>query len=119
MRILAITAAASAALITTPFAASATPMNSTDFETTVAHDDLDLTTREGVSRLDERVRTRIRQQCRNGGRDSASQRLERECRIGALAQARSEVRFAVAQANADRVRFARHSTAKGADTPGA
>lgn len=117
MRIKFALAAAASALIAVPAAASASPVNSTEFELTVPHNDLDLTTTEGVSRLDERVRTRIRQFCQNGGRDGASIRLERECRIGA--QATSDIRLAVAEANANRPRFARNSAAEGADTPGA
>ena len=118
--ITAAAAAAAAALVITPAAASASPVNATEFSETVAHEDLDLTTSEGVARLDERVRTRIRQLCRTGSRDSASLRLERECQIGALAQAQSEVRLAVAEANANRARFAATtSTAEGAATPGA
>jgi UrcA family protein len=115
-----ITAAATAAtLMALPAAALASPMISNDFEVTVEHEDLDLTTGEGVSRLDERVRTRIRQHCRTGGRDSASQRLERECQVGALAYAEMQVRIAVAEANTDRARLAKNSQARGTTTPGA
>ncbi|MFU7528863.1 UrcA family protein [Qipengyuania sp. ASV99] len=111
--------ALAAALITVPTVVLASPINSTEFEATVPHEDLNLSTQQGVSRLDERVRTRIRQLCRNGGRDSASIRLERECRAGAFAAAERQVRFAIAKANADRARFAANSSADGSDTPGA
>ena len=120
MRNVFLTAATAAALVITPAAASASPVNTTEFSEIVVHDDLDLTTGEGVARLDERVRTSVRQLCRTGSRDSASLRLERECQIGALAQAQSEVRLAVAEANANRPRLAATTpTAEGAATPGA
>lgn len=119
MRIKFALVAAVTALIAAPAAANGSPVNSTEFEVSVPHEDLDLSTQQGVSRLDERVRTRIRQMCRNGGRDGASIRLERECRIGAMAQAERGVRLAVAQANANRPRFAQSSTAAGNTTPGA
>ncbi|EAQ30135.1 hypothetical protein NAP1_05145 [Erythrobacter sp. NAP1] len=113
--------AAAAAALAIPAAASATPVNSTEFEEVIDHKDLDLTTRDGVTRLDDRVRTKINQMCRNGGRDSASIRLERECRSSALAAAQTEVRVAVAQANAERARFAANTSnpASEAATPGA
>jgi UrcA family protein len=117
-------AAASAALLITPaaaFANPAGPANVTEFEAEVAHDDLDLTTREGVSRLDERVRTRVRQMCQNGGRDSASVRLERECRASALAATATSVRVAIANARIESLRFAERapSPSSPAATPGA
>lgn len=102
-----------------PVAASAAPVISTDFDSKVAHDDLDLTTREGVSRLDERVRTKVRQMCQNGGRDSVSVRLERECRQSALAATAPSVRMAIAEARLDAVRLAERSPASPAATPGA
>lgn len=109
-----------AAAIAAPAIAADGPVNATDFAETVEHEDLDLTTREGVSRLDERIRTRINQMCRNGGRDSASIKLERQCRESALAAARPDVRFAIARANAERVRFAANTPAPQSDaTPGA
>lgn len=110
-----------AALIAAPTTAIASPVNSTEFEKSVQHDDLDLTTQEGVAVLDQRVRTQIRRACANGGRDSASQRLERECRESALAAAMPDVEFAIAQANVNRPRFAENSSpaASGEATPGA
>ena len=112
--ILTLTAAATA-LIIAPVAASASPDNGTEFEVTVKHDDLDLTTSEGASRLDERVRTRVFQMCHNGGRDGASQRLERQCRAGALASAETQVRLAIAEANAARARFAANPSTPASD----
>lgn len=121
MRTIITLAAAATALMVTPVAASASPPNGAEFEVTVKHDDLDLTTSEGASRLDERVRTRVFQMCRNGGRDSASQRLERQCRAGAFAAAETQVRLAIAEANADRARFAANTSTPASDatTPGA
>lgn len=110
--------AAAAALAGLPVAATASPQNTTEFNETVGHEDLDLTTSEGASRLDERIRTKVRQLCRIGGRDSASIQLERECRSSALAAALPQARLAVAQANADRARLATRSTASQAATPG-
>ena len=107
------------AVMATPASVSAAPVNATEFEAPVVHDDLDLTTREGVARLDERVRTKARQMCANGGRDSASVRLERECRATALAAAAPEIRVAIANARADRVRFAENTPASPVATPGA
>lgn len=118
MRSFALVAAATVA-ITAAAPALAAPANSTEFNATVEHDDLDLTTQRGIARLDERVRTTVRRACANGGRDSASIRLERECRNGALAAAETQVRLAIVEANADRPRFASNSTAAVADTPGA
>ncbi len=115
--ILTITAAATA--IAAPAIAHASPVNETEFNETVEHDNLDLTTQRGIARLDDRVRTEIRRACANGGRDGASVRLERECRATAFASAKSEIRLAVAEANADRVRFANNSAASDTDTPGA
>lgn len=97
----------------------ANPVNATPFETAIAHDDLDLGTNDGVSRLDERVRTKVRQMCRNGGRDGASLRLERECEASALAAAAPAIRVAVANARLDRVRLAANTPASPAATPGA
>lgn len=114
--------AATAALVAVPSITSASPVNSVEFAETVEHDDLDLTTNEGASRLDERVRTRVRQMCRMGGRDSATLRLESECRESALAATMPHVRLAIAEANADRRRLAADatsSTAPSAATPGA
>lgn len=109
-----------AAAIAAPAIAADGPVNATEFAETVEHDDLDLTTKKGVTRLDERVRTRINQMCRNGGRDSASIRLERQCRASAMASAKSELRFAEAKANANRARFAANTASPAKDaTPGA
>lgn len=118
MRNVFLTTAIAAALAIIPAAASASPINATEFSETVSHDDLDLTTREGASKLDERVRTRIRQLCQNGGRDGASLRLERECRMSALADAGHKIRVAIANARVDRVRLAQNTTASPAATPG-
>jgi len=106
------------ALTLAPAAVHATPVNATEFEAPVAHDDLDLTTNEGASRLDERVRTKVRQMCANGGRDGASVRLERECRESALAATAPAIRVAVANARLERVRFAENTPASPAATPG-
>ena len=115
---LALTAALTA--VATPAMAEQGPVNSTEFAKSIEHKDLDLTTKQGVSRLDDRIRTRINQLCRNGGRDSASIRLERQCRTSALAAAKPDVRFAIAKANAERVRFAANTSSPAKDaTPGA
>jgi UrcA family protein len=113
--------ALAAALILAPAVAHASPANTTEFDASVAHDDLDLTTNEGVSRLDERVRTWVRQMCQNGGRDSASVRLERDCRVSALAATAPQVRVAIANARAESIRFAERapSPTSPAATPGA
>lgn len=113
--------AAAATLLITPTAAFAAPANVTEFEAKVAHDDLDLTTTEGIARLDQRVRTRVRQMCQNGGRDSASVRLERKCRVGTLAATAPAVRVAIANARIESLRFAQRapSPASPASTPGA
>jgi len=124
MRTFILTLAGLTAAISAPAIASEGPtngpVNATEFAKSIDHKDLDLTTDKGVSRLDERVRTRINQMCRNGGRDSDSIRLERQCRNSALASAKPGMRFAIAQANADRVRFAVNSSPAASDaTPGA
>ncbi|QUL38753.1 UrcA family protein [Erythrobacter sp. JK5] len=104
MRFIAATFATSLALIAAPAAASG--MNATEFTAEVQHKDVDLTSRDGVALLDERLKTTIRQQCANGGRDLQSIRLERECRQSALASVERQVRFAVAEAKANKVRLA-------------
>ena len=121
MRITLALIAAPVALALTPAIAAASPVADNAFSAEVSTDDIDLTTEDGVSRLDDRIRSRIRQECATGGRDSASLRLERQCRDTALAAAETQVRFAVAAANADRRRLAGNtsSTAEGAATPGA
>jgi UrcA family protein len=113
--------ALAAALMLTPAVAHASPVNADTFEVPVAHGDLDLTTSEGVSRLDERVRTRVRQMCQTGGRDLAAYLLERECRVSALAATAPAVRVAIAKARAESLRFAERSPAPAspAATPGA
>jgi UrcA family protein len=113
--------ALAAALMLAPANAYASPANTSEFAAPVAHDDLDLTTSEGISRLDDRVRTRVRQMCQNGGRDSASIRLERECRASALAATAPAMRLAIANARAETVRFAERAPtpASPAATPGA
>lgn len=113
--------ALAAALILAPAVAHASPANMTEFNTIVAHGDLDLTTNEGVARLDERVRTRVRQMCQTGGRDLAAYLLERDCRISALAATAPAVRVAIANARAERLRFAERAPtpASPAATPGA
>lgn len=95
--------------------------NTTDFMAQIEHEDLDLTTKQGVAVLDARVKTIIRKNCANGGRDSASIRAERECRAGAFAKAERQVRFAIAEANAGRARYAanNYKPAHDATTPGA
>lgn len=95
------------------------PVNATEFEAPVAHDDLDLAKPGDVTRLDERVRTKVRQMCANGGRDGASLRLERECRETALAATAPAVRVAIANARLERLRFAENTPASPAATPGA
>ncbi|MDJ0641951.1 MAG: UrcA family protein [Erythrobacter sp.] len=99
------------ALITPILAIAASPaaangMNATEFSAEVDHRDVDLTTREGVALLDERLKTIIRQNCANGGRDTQSRRLERQCRESALASTGKQVRFAVLEAKARKVRLA-------------
>jgi len=116
IQILAIAASATA-LIATP--AIASPTNQTDFNATVEHDDLDLSTTRGIARLDDRLRSTIRRACANGGRDSASLRLERQCRESAFASAENEVRLAVNEARLRNVRLANSSKASDAATPGA
>jgi UrcA family protein len=117
--------ALAAALMLTPAVAPsvayASPVNADKFEATVAHDDLDLTTSEGVSRLEKRVRARVRQVCETRGRDVASYLLERECRVTALAATAPAVRGAIAQARAESLRFAERApdSASPATTPGA
>jgi len=106
------------ALMLAPATAQAAPVNATEFQAPVAHDDLDLATREDVSRLDERVRTRVRQLCANGGRDGASVRLERECREGALAATAPAIRVATANARAASLRFAGATSVSPAATSG-
>jgi UrcA family protein len=107
--------------IVLPVAAEAAPINETRFAEQISHNDLDLAKSDDAARLEERVRNRIRQLCQNGGRDGASLRLERECRSSALADAGHQVRVAIANARADRVRFAERapSPASPAATPGA
>ena len=109
-------AATAAALMAAP--AFASPVNQTDFSANVQHDDLDLGTERGVARLDDRLRSTIRRACANGGRDSASIRLERQCRESALASAERQVRFAVNEARRDDIRLASSSGASDAATPG-
>ena len=118
MRIKILAAAATAAaLIATP--AIASPANQTDFDATVQHDDLNLGTERGVARLDERLRSTIRRACANGGRDSVSLRLERQCRESAFASAERQVRLAVNEARRNAIRLASSSKASDAATPGA
>jgi UrcA family protein len=102
-----------------PAAAHAAPVNATDFDAPVAHGDLDLSAPGDVTRLDERVRTKVRQLCQNGGRDSASLRLERECRDSALAATAPAVRIAIANARRDQFWLADADPASPAATPGA
>lgn len=104
MRIALVLAAPAFALVAAP-AVAAGP-NATEFESQVEHDDLDLTSKKGVTVLDSRVKTIIRRNCANGGRDSASRQLERQCRESAFAAAQPEVRTAIAKAEANKVRFA-------------
>ena len=111
--------AAPALILLAPAAVHAAPVITTEFESPVAHDDLDLAKPGDVTRLDERVRTKVRQMCANGGRDSASLRLERECRETALAATAPAVRVAIANARMERLRFAENTPASPAATPGA
>lgn len=104
MRIALATFAASLAISAAPAAASG--INANDFTAEVQHKDIDLTTRDGVALLDERLKTKIRQHCANGGRDLQSLRLERQCRKSALASAEKQVRIAVFEAKAHKVRLA-------------
>ncbi|MCK0128426.1 UrcA family protein [Erythrobacter sp. F6033] len=108
LKLTALIAAPTLALIAAP-AVAAGP-STTDFDAPVAHDDLDLTTEKGVAVLDERVKTIIRKNCANGGRDSVSLRLERQCRSTAFAQAETQIRIAVAYANLNKVRLASNNT---------
>ena len=96
--------AIAAALAASPAIASAP--NATEFELNVQHEDLDLGTQKGVSVLDARIQTLIKRQCANGGRDSASIRLERQCRESAFASAETQVRMAAETQHADKVRLA-------------
>lgn len=106
------------ALTLAPAAAHAAPINATAFEAPVAHDDLDLAAPGDIIRLDERVRTKVRQLCQNGGRDGASLRLERECRESALAATAPAVRMAIANARRDQFWLADAEPASPALTPG-
>jgi len=106
------------ALALVPATAYAAPADSTPFETTVAHDDLDLTTPEGAARLEQRVLTKVRRMCALGGRDGTSLRLERECRATALAATAPAIRLAIANARLDQVRLAQTDGASPAATPG-
>lgn len=104
MRLTALIFTSTIATLAAPAAANG--MISNDFSAEVAHEDIDLTTRQGVARLDERLKTIIRQKCANGGRDSQSRRLERQCRESAIASTEKQVRFAVLEAKARQVRLA-------------
>ncbi|KPF65154.1 UrcA family protein [Porphyrobacter sp. AAP60] len=117
--ILRLSFAAAAIAIAAGTPAFASPVNATAFEASVTYDDLDLATGEGAARLDERVRIKVRQMCRNGGRDGASLRLERECQVSALAAAAPAIRVAVVNARLERVRLAANTPASPAATPGA
>jgi UrcA family protein len=116
---LRVTLAVAALALTSPVAVFANPANQTDFEADVPHSDLDLATPDGAARLDERVRTKIRQLCANGGRDGVSLRLERECRETALAATAPAIRVAIANARLDRVRLAAQAPSSPAATSGA
>ncbi|MEL6529027.1 MAG: UrcA family protein [Pseudomonadota bacterium] len=104
MRFVIATLAASLAIASAPAAASG--INATEFSAEVEHKDVDLTTNKGVALLDERLKTIIRQKCANGGRDMQSLRLERQCRASAFASVEKQVRFAVLEAKARKVRLA-------------
>jgi UrcA family protein len=106
MRIITKVTIASAALLAAATPTLATPVEERPFTVEVEHDDLDLATRNGVARLDDRLRSHIRRLCANGGRDRASIELERECRAGALASAQPEKRIAIARAEERAVRLA-------------
>ncbi len=102
---IALTALAATAIAAAPASANG-PVNATDFAKQVQHDDVDLTTQEGIALLDDRMQIVIRRMCANGGRDGASIRLERECRSSAAASAEQQVRLAIATAKSDKVRLA-------------
>ncbi len=104
MRTIFALAASAIAFTATP--ALAISPNATDFEIEIDHEDIDLSTEQGVALLDERVRTIIRRECANGGRDSTSVRLKRACRASARAAAEDQIRFAVSEARITAVRLA-------------
>ncbi len=114
IQLLTITAVAGA-ISAPPLAAQQSTHHSagtaTQFNVEVPHEDLDLTTEKGVARLEERIRTRIRQGCANGGRDSASVKLERKCRASTLAQTEPKLRFAIRSAHLSKERLARNAKA--------
>ena len=80
--------------------------NATDFDIEVDHSDVDLSTQKGITVLDERVKTIIRRECANGGRDTDSRRLERACRESAFAAAEDHVLLAIENARTNAVRLA-------------
>ncbi|WP_298466377.1 UrcA family protein [uncultured Erythrobacter sp.] len=104
MRFVAALIAPAIALAAVPAAASG--INANDFSAEVEIDGVDLTTQKGVALLDERLKTIIRQKCANGGRDTQSLRLERACRASARAAVKDQVRFAILEAKATKVRLA-------------
>lgn len=118
MRNLTTITIAAAAILAVTSPAHAEPASATYFAVDVTHDDLDLATREGVARLDERLRNHVRRLCANGGRDRASIKLEQACQTSALACVQDDVRLAIAEAQANKVRLAQTSNAEDALTPG-
>jgi UrcA family protein len=116
MRIILPLALASAAILATATPALASPVEERPFAVEVEHDDLDLATRNGVARLDDRLRSHIRRLCANGGRDRASIELERECRAGALASAQPEKRTAIARTEERKVRLAQARRDEGSES---
>ncbi len=119
MRNVLILAAPALALIATPAIAQSTGATDTGFSVEISHDDLDLTTSEGVSRLDTRIRNNVRQLCDTGNRDVASIQAERECRENATEAAQAQVRFAIAEANAEKSRLAAITPTSDNANPGA
>jgi len=119
MRIYTFITAASAAIVAISSAANASPAGTGTFREDVSYADLDLTTREGVARLERRIDSAIDRVCNTGQRDLGSLRFEQDCRQGALAYAKADIRLAVASANADKVRLAEAEEGSSQDAPGA
>lgn len=103
---LIITASLAALAITNPGPAKSAAILETPFTQTVETEDLDLTTPRDARRLEARIRTRIRQACASGSRDSASLQLERQCRDSAYSAAERAMTLAIAEAKDSSVRLA-------------
>ena len=119
MRIRLLFTAALASAVTLPSAAMASAGGDTRFAEDISYADLDLSTSEGASRLEQRVRDRVRQMCDDGHRDLASRWYQQKCQAMALADTNQKVRIAIASANADRTRMALNTTLSATETPGA